>query len=40
MVARAPQLAIRWEWAAVLSIVTLGTLVGCGSALWKTTRFN
>jgi glucose uptake protein GlcU len=40
MVARAPQLAIRWEWAAVLSIVTLGTLAGCGIALWKTTRFN
>jgi hypothetical protein len=40
MVARAPQLAIRWEWAAVLSIVTLGTLVGCGTALWRTTRFS
>jgi drug/metabolite transporter (DMT)-like permease len=40
MVARAPQLAIRWEWAAVLALVTLGVLAGCGAALWRTTRFN
>jgi glucose uptake protein GlcU len=39
-VARAPQLDIRWEWAAVLALVTLGTLAGCGLALWRTTRFN
>jgi glucose uptake protein GlcU len=39
-VARAPQLAIRWEWAAVLALVTLATLAGCGLALWRTTRFN
>jgi hypothetical protein len=39
-VARAPQLAIRWEWAAVLALATLGALVGCGLALWRTTRFN
>jgi hypothetical protein len=39
-VARAPQLAIRWQWAAVLALVTLGVLVGCGVALWRTTRFN
>jgi drug/metabolite transporter (DMT)-like permease len=39
-VARAPQLAIRWEWAAVLALVTLGALIGCGAALWRTTRFN
>jgi glucose uptake protein GlcU len=39
-VARAPQLAIRWEWAAVLAVMTLGTLAGCGLALWRTTRFN
>lgn len=39
-VARAPQLAIRREWAAVLALVTLGTLAGCGLALWRTTRFN
>ena len=38
--ARAPQLDIRWEWAAVLALVTLGTLAGCGLALWRTTRFN
>jgi glucose uptake protein GlcU len=39
-VARAPELAIRWQWAAVLALVTLGVLVGCGVALWRTTRFN
>ncbi len=39
-VARAPQLAIRWEWAAVLALMTLGALIGCGVALWRTTRFN
>jgi hypothetical protein len=39
-VARAPQLAIRWQWAAMLAVVTLGALAGCGTALWKTTRFN
>jgi hypothetical protein len=39
-VARAPQLAIRWEWAAGLGIVTVGMLAGCGLALWRTTRFN
>jgi len=39
-VAKAPQLAIRWQWAAVLALVTLGALAGCGAALWRTTRFN
>ncbi len=40
LVARPPQIAIRWEWAATLVIVTLGMLAGAGIALWKTTRFN
>jgi hypothetical protein len=26
--------------AAVLALVTLGALAGCGIALWRTTRFN
>ena len=39
-VARAPELAIRGGWAAVLAVVTLGMLTGCGVALWRTTRFN
>ena len=39
-VARAPELAIRGSWAAVLAVVTLGMLAGCGLALWRTTRFN
>jgi glucose uptake protein GlcU len=40
VVARAPQLAIAWGWAALLALVTLGMLAGCGLALWKTTRFS
>jgi hypothetical protein len=40
LVARAPQIALRSEWAAVLIVATLGMLVGVGIALWRTTRFN
>jgi len=40
LVARAPQIALRWEWAAMLVVATLGMLVGVGVALWRTTRFN
>jgi hypothetical protein len=40
LVARAPQIALRWEWAAVLAVVTLGMLASVGTALWRTTRFN
>jgi hypothetical protein len=40
LVARAPQIALRGEWAAVLVVATLGMLVGVGVALWRTTRFN
>ncbi len=39
-VAEAPRLAMEWEWAAGLAVVTLGVLAGCGLALWRTTRFN
>jgi drug/metabolite transporter (DMT)-like permease len=38
--ARAPQIAIRWEWAAALVVVMLGLLVSCGLSLWRTTRFS
>lgn len=38
--AQAPRLALQWEWAAGLALVTLGVLGGCGLALWRTTRFN
>jgi hypothetical protein len=31
---------LRWESAAVLAVASLGMLVGVGSALWRTTRFN
>ncbi len=40
LVARAPQIALRSEWAAVLIVATLVMLVGVGVALWRTTRFN
>ncbi len=40
LAARAPQIALRAQWAATLVIVTLGMLGGAGFALWKTTRFN
>jgi drug/metabolite transporter (DMT)-like permease len=38
--ARTPQIAVRWEWMAGLSVVMLGALVACGSLLWRTTRFS
>jgi len=38
--ARAPQLAVKWEWAAALVVVMLGLLGSCGLALWRTTRFS
>jgi drug/metabolite transporter (DMT)-like permease len=37
--ARAPQIAVRWEWALGLTIVMLAALAVCGVALWRTTRF-
>jgi hypothetical protein len=40
LVARAPQIALRAQWAVMLVIVTVGMLGGAGFALWKTTRFN
>ena len=40
LVARAPQIALQSGWAVVLVLATLGMLVGVGSALWRTTRFN
>ncbi|HEX9084453.1 MAG TPA: hypothetical protein VF836_06925, partial [Gemmatimonadaceae bacterium] len=40
LVARAPQLAVAWGWAAVLVIVTLGMLSVAGVSLWRATRFN
>src|SRR6202049_2272261 len=40
LVARAPQIALAWTWAALLVIATLGMLAGAGVALWRATRFN
>ena len=40
LMARAPEIALEWKWAAVLVIVTLGMLSGASVALWKATRFN
>jgi drug/metabolite transporter (DMT)-like permease len=38
--ARTPQLAIEWGWAAALTLAMLLAMAGCGIALWRTTRFN
>ena len=40
LMARAPQIAIRWEWALALVIATLAMLAAAGIALWRATRFN
>ena len=38
--ARAPQIAFRWEWGAALIVVMLGVATVCGVKLWRTTRFS
>jgi hypothetical protein len=40
LIARAPQIAVGWGWAAALVIVTLGMLALAGARLWRATRFN
>jgi glucose uptake protein GlcU len=40
MMAEAPQIALEWQWVAVLVAAMLAVLVGCGVALWRTTRFS
>jgi len=40
ILARVPQLPIRWEAALALSAVSLLLLVLCGRKLWRTTRFH
>ena len=40
LIARAPQIALAWGWAAALVVVTLGMLAVAGVALWRATRFN
>ena len=39
-IAEAPRLALKWEWVAGLAEVLVAVLVGCGAALWRTTRFS
>jgi drug/metabolite transporter (DMT)-like permease len=39
-IAEAPQLSVAWEWVAGLTLLMLGIMVGCGVALWRTTRFS
>jgi hypothetical protein len=38
--AQAPRIALRWEWAASLTVAMLGILAGCSVVLWRTTRFS
>lgn len=40
IVARAPQIPLRWGWAVALVVATLGMLAVVGTGLWRTTRFN
>ena len=40
LVARPPQIAVSWGWAAALVVATLAMLVGASAALWRVTRFN
>jgi len=39
-VAQVPRIALNWGWVAGLTLAMLGFLVGCGLALYRTTRFN
>jgi glucose uptake protein GlcU len=38
--ARVPQMALHWGPALILSLVSLGMLLGCGVVIWRTTRFQ
>jgi drug/metabolite transporter (DMT)-like permease len=40
VIARAPQIAVRWEWALALVLAMVAMLAACGFALWRTTRFS
>jgi drug/metabolite transporter (DMT)-like permease len=40
VMARAPQIAVRWGWVAVLAAAMTAMLVVAGAALWRTTRFS
>jgi glucose uptake protein GlcU len=38
--ARAPRMSLNWGPAVLLIVATLALLLVCGTALWRTTRFN
>src|SRR5207302_1931750 len=40
LVARVPDLRLRWAWVAGLTLAMLALLGGTGILLWRTTRFN
>ena len=40
VIAEAPRISLRWEWAAALTGVMLAILIGSGLTLWRTTRFS
>ena len=39
-VAQVPRVALDWVWVAGLVLAMVVLLVGCGLALWRTTRFS
>ncbi len=40
IVARPPEIALRWGWGLALVLATLGMLIVAGMSLWRKTRFN
>jgi hypothetical protein len=38
--ARSPQIEVSWPWVIVLVTAMAALLAACGTALWRTTRFN
>ena len=38
--ARVPRMDLHWGPALILSLVSLGMLMGCGVVIWRTTRFQ
>jgi drug/metabolite transporter (DMT)-like permease len=40
VMAQPPELALQTQWVVALSAVMLAAMIGCGVALWRTTRFS
>ncbi len=40
LVARAPEISLRWGWALALAAASVAIVAAASTTLWKTTRFN